>query len=147
VAAHWFRVLIAAVDAVALTEDPAEDVVTASVDAFRRVALEHPALYGVVFLRTVPELDGEADGRWGREYTEQADEAFGRLERLLARVGDAGDLGKLTAAEAARAVHALTEGLAVIELRDEPAPNGKPDASRHFWEYSIRSLVHGFATT
>jgi AcrR family transcriptional regulator len=134
-AVRLFQELGAAVDAVAPSDDPAADVVRASVDGFRRVACEHPALYGLVFLRVIPDL------ALGPEFGRAATAAFARLEHLLARVQAAQGLGGHTVTQAAQAVHALTEGLASIELRGELGP---PDAALPVWRTAIAALVRGF---
>src|SRR4051794_19256620 len=80
-AARLFELLSEAIDAVELTDDPAADLVAASLQGFRRTALEHAALYNLVFLRVVPDL------ALGAHFEEVAGRAFGRLEVLVRRGG------------------------------------------------------------
>ncbi|HEY1280387.1 MAG TPA: TetR/AcrR family transcriptional regulator, partial [Acidimicrobiales bacterium] len=40
-----------------VTDDPAQDLVDASVDVFRAMAVDNPAAYRITFLRIVPDLD------------------------------------------------------------------------------------------
>src|SRR3954471_24015483 len=55
-AARLFELLADAIDTVKLTDDPSRDLVTASLVGFRRTALQHRALYNLVFLRVVGDL-------------------------------------------------------------------------------------------
>lgn len=135
-AARLFEMLSDAIDACPSTDDPIADVVTVSLDGFRRTALEHPALYGLVFLRVVPGL------RLGREFAEVAAGSFGRLEARLARLDAGAGLGGMTTTNAANAVHALTEGLATMELRGMIDSAG---GAEEIWRRAITALLHGFA--
>ncbi len=135
-AARLFEMLSDAIDACPPSDDPVADVVTVSLDGFRRTALAHPALYGLVFLRVVPGL------RLGREFAEVASGAFGRLEARLTRLEAGGGLGGMTTTDAATAVHALTEGLATMELRGMIDRSG---GAEEIWRKAITALLHGFA--
>jgi len=134
-AARLFDLLVAAIDGCPPTDDPLNDVVEASVSAFRRTALDHPALYSLVFLRVVPEL------HLGERFNQTANRAFARLEEMMERLQREGLLGTVTTRNAAMAVHALTEGLATIELRGAlRETNPEP-----LWRSSVTSLVIGFS--
>ncbi|MCK9896249.1 TetR/AcrR family transcriptional regulator [Frankia sp. AgB32] len=135
-ATRLFDFLVVAIDACERTDDPVVDLVEASVRGFRRTALDHPALYSLVFLRVVPDL------RFGAEFAEIAERAFGRLEALVQRLSQEGPLDAAGAADASLAVHALTEGLASMELRGALADTGDPEA---VWRTSVRTLLDGFA--
>lgn len=134
-AARLFELLAEAVDAVPATDDPVADVVTASIDGFRAVAIGHPSLYSLVFLQVVPDLPR------GPHYRDAAGAAFGRLEALMRRVQAAGGLRDVSARQAAQAVHALTEGLATVELRD-----GMPghDRAEQHWRVCLNALLRGW---
>lgn len=132
-ATRLFEMLGDAIDAVPVTADPVADVVEASVRGFRRTALEHPSLYSLVFLRIVPSLELEAP-----TYVAVASAAFDRLEARVARV----DLGGRSVRDAAHSVHALTEGLASMELRGGMLD---PAAAEGVWRDGITSLLRGFA--
>jgi AcrR family transcriptional regulator len=138
-ATRLFEVLVDAIDAVPVTDDPAADVVEASLDGFRRTAIEHPSLYSLVFLRIVPEL---RLGQPGTEYVEAGSAAFGRLEARVERLDAAGALGNLSVRDAAHAVHALTEGLASMELRGGMLD---PDTAESTWRDALDALLRGFA--
>jgi AcrR family transcriptional regulator len=135
-ATRLFEMLGEAVDAVPLTEDPAADVIDASLGGFRRIALEHPSLYGLVFLRVVPDL------RLGPAFEQVAAGAFDRFESLIGRLEATGQLGSASASDAAHAIHALTEGLATMELRG--AISAATGAER-IWREALTALLHGFA--
>jgi AcrR family transcriptional regulator len=137
-ATQLFEMLSAALDECVLSDSPIDDVVTMSLFGFRRTAIEHPALYGLVFLRIVPELD------LGPEFDLAAGAAFGRLEAQLKRLGSQGGLGAMNSRSAAQAVHGLTEGLASMELRGMFAT---PRDAERVWRQSVRALVEGFANS
>jgi AcrR family transcriptional regulator len=130
-ATRWFEVLNAAIEAVPRTDDPAADLVEVGVQGFRRTALEHASLYRLVFLRVVPGLE------LGPEFAAVAFEAFGRMEARVGRVVTNGP----TVHERALAFHALTEGLASMEVRGQMLDT--VDAER-VWRDSLTSLVRGF---
>jgi AcrR family transcriptional regulator len=134
-ATRLFEMLSDAIDACVQTDDPVDDIVTVSVEGFRRTALDHPSLYGLVFLRVVPDL------RHGPRFDEVASGAFGRLRAVAERLERTGGLGGTSSLDAARSVHCLTEGLASMELRGRFADG---DAER-LWRNAITALVRGFA--
>lgn len=135
-AARLFEILAESIDAIAPTDEPVADVVTASLDGFRRTAVEHPSLYSLVFLQVLPDLER------GPDYQRAAGTAFGRLVALMRRVEAAGGLRRLTPENAARAVHVLTEGLATVELRDG-LPGEEP--AEEIWRDAVSTLLRGMA--
>jgi AcrR family transcriptional regulator len=137
--ARMFEVLTDAIDAVPMTDDPAADVVEASLRGFRQTALAHPSLYSLVFLRIVPELQL---GQPGSAYVEAATAAFGRLEARVERLGSARLLGDRTVRDAAHEVHALTEGLASMEVRGGMLD---PANAESVWRDALHALLRGFA--
>jgi AcrR family transcriptional regulator len=139
-AARMFEVLTEAIDAVPVTDDPADDVVEVSLHGFRRTALTHPSLYSLVFLRIVPDLQL---GQPGTGHVQAASTAFGRLEARVERLEAAGLLGDRTVRDAAHEVHALTEGLASMEVRGGMLD---PATAESVWRDALRSLLRGFAT-
>jgi AcrR family transcriptional regulator len=138
-ATRMFHVLRDAIDAVPVTDDPAHDVVEASMQGFRRTALEHPSLYSLVFLRVVPELQF---GLPGTDYVAAGSEAFGRLEARVERLDTARLLGNRTVRDAAHEVHALTEGLASMEVRGGMLD---PANAESVWRDALHALLRGFA--
>ncbi len=132
-AVRLFELLDEAIGTVALTDDPREDLAAAAIDGFRRVAIEHPSLYSLVFLRVVPDL------QLGSDFSAIASATFARLEALVARVAE-DDAGDIDVPQLALAVHALTEGLASVELRQGVAN----PAAEQLWHDSVIALVDGF---
>jgi hypothetical protein len=88
-----------------------------------------------VFLRVVPDL------RLGPQFAEAAGAAFARLRARVDRLDHATGLGGRTGDEAARAVHALTEGLAGMELRGMIGADG---GAERVWRDALTALVRGF---
>lgn len=132
-ATRLFEDLIAAIDAVPLTDDPADDLVETAMQAWRKTVLAHPSLYRLVFLRVVPDLE------LGPDFGQVAYEAFGRMQALVERVARDGP----EVHGRALAFHALTEGLASMEVRGQML--AEVDAER-VWREALTSLVRGFAS-
>lgn len=132
-ATRLFELLSQAIDAVPTTDDPTADVVTASMAGFRAVALDHPSLYNLVFLRVVPDLV------LGPDFEAVAGQTFARLESLVSRLPSL----VLPPEAAAQAVHALTEGLATMELRGALGP---PSAGETAWRQALGALLAGLST-
>jgi AcrR family transcriptional regulator len=134
-ATRLFEALSHAIDAVPVTDDPAADLVEVGVQAFRRTVLEHPSLYRVVFLRVIPDLE------LGPDFGQVAYEAFGRMQARVERVAPAGPGDETDVHARALAFHALTEGLASMEVRGQMLD--QVDAER-VWSDGLTSLVRGF---
>ena len=81
-----FEFLADEIDNLAETDDPGADLVEVGVVVFRRLVVEHPALYRIAFQRIVRNL------RPGPELTAARDRAFRALLGRVQRVGDAGGL-------------------------------------------------------
>jgi len=134
-----FAVLYREIDALVETEDPAADLVDLGVVAFRRLVLEHPALYRIAFQRVVPGLDGGPELVAARQRTWE--QLLARVERLEA----AGLLGDKPVPEAAVEFIAMLEGLANAELRGAVLrllPEGDEERA---WRNALTTLVRGFA--
>jgi AcrR family transcriptional regulator len=131
-AASLFALLNDAIDAVPVTDDPAADLVKVG-QAFRRVALEHPSMYRLVFLRVVPDLE------LGPDFAAVAYDAFGRMQARVERVAPDGPTGH----ERALAFHALTEGLASMEVRGQMLDTINAE---RVWQDALTALVRGFET-
>lgn len=132
-ATRWFEILNDAIEAVPLTDDPGADLVDVGIVAFRRTALEHPSLYQLVFLRVVPDLE------LGPQFAAVAYDAFGRMQARVERVAPDGP----AVHERSLAFHALTEGLASMEVRGQMLDT--VDAER-VWRDALTALVSGFAS-
>lgn len=132
-AVQLFEDLAAAIDEVPRSEDPVADLVRASVAGFRAVMLAHQPVFRLVFRDVVPDL--------GPEVTQAGQAAFGRLEALVARILGA-DATRSDIGDAAMAVHALTEGLAAVELR---GGLGGPRTAARVWGKAVSALARGWA--
>ena len=136
-----FAVLYREIDALDETDDPASDLVDVGVVAFRRLVLEHPALYRIAFQRVVPGLDGGPELVAARQRTWE--QLLAKVERLEA----AGLLGDKPVPEAAVELIAMMEGLANAELRGAVLrllPEGDEERA---WRNALTTLVRGFASS
>jgi AcrR family transcriptional regulator len=129
-ATRFFEDLQAAIDAFPLTDDPAADLVETAMQAFRGTVIKHPSLYRLVFMHIVPDLD------LGPEFGQVAYDAFGRMQALVERVAPGPDVH-----ERALAWHALTEGLASMEVRGQMLDTLHAE---RIWRDALTSLVRGF---
>jgi AcrR family transcriptional regulator len=134
-ATRLFQALNHAIDAVPITDDPAADLVDVGIQGFRRTVLAHPSLYRLVFLRVIPDLE------LGPDFGRVAYEAFGRMQARVERLELAGSVDGTVVHERALAFHALTEGLASMEVRGQMLD--QVDAER-VWRDALTSLVRGF---
>jgi AcrR family transcriptional regulator len=132
-AIRFFEELHAAIDAVPLTDDPAADLVEAGMQAFRGTVIKHPSLYRLVFLRIVPDLE------LGPEFGQVAYDAFGRMQALVERVAPDGP----AVHERALAWHALTEGLASMEVRGQMLDTLNAE---RIWRQALTAMVRGFVS-
>lgn len=130
-AIRFFEEVHAVTDAIPLTDDPAADLVSAAMNAWRRTVLRHPSLYRLVFLRIVPDL------QLGPEFGQVAYSAFGKMQALVERVAPDGP----AVHERALAWHALTEGLASMEVRGQMLDTLNAE---RVWRTALGSMVRGF---
>jgi AcrR family transcriptional regulator len=133
--ARAFDWLARALDAQAPTDDPLADLVEAGASGFRRLVVEHPALFQVGVQR--PRA-----GPGTQTYT-AAEQALRRLLARLRRLEQASQLAHPTLEEAAFEFHALCEGLAALELRGS-IPVGHQERA---WRSALTTLVHGLLAT
>jgi AcrR family transcriptional regulator len=129
-AMRFFEELRAATDAIPLTDDPAADLVNAAMNAWRRTVLRHPSLYRLVFLRLVPDLE------LGPEFGQVAYGALGQLQTLVERAAPGPNVHERTLAW-----HALTEGLASMEVRGQMLDTLNAE---RIWRDALTALVRGF---
>lgn len=121
------------------TDDPAADLIAIGTTVFRRLVLEHPALYRIAFQRVVPGLDG------GPELTAARTRAWHQLLARVERLEAAGQLGGKPVPEVAVELIAMMEGLANAELRGAVLrllPEGNEAKA---WQNALETLVRGFA--
>ena len=136
-----FAVLYREIDTLVETDDAAGDLVDVGVVAFRRLVVEHPALYRIAFQRVVPGLDGGPELVAARQRTWE--QLLAKVERLEA----AGLLGDKPVPEAAVEFIAMLEGLANAELRGAVLrllPEGDEERA---WRNALTTLVRGFAAS
>ena len=131
-AMRFFEELREATDAIPLTDDPAADLVNAAMNAWRRTVLRHPSLYRLVFLRLVPDLE------LGPEFGQVAYGALGQLQALIERVAPGPGVHERTLAW-----HAMTEGLASMEVRGQMLDTLNAE---RIWLDALQALVRGFET-
>jgi AcrR family transcriptional regulator len=129
-ATRFFEELQTATDAIPLTDDPAADLVNGAMHAWRRTVLRHPSLYRLVFLRLVPDLE------LGPEFGQLAYGALGHLQALVERVAPGSDVHERTLAW-----HALTEGLASMEVRGQMLDTLNAE---RIWRDALAAMVRGF---
>jgi AcrR family transcriptional regulator len=135
-----FRVLESDLQALALTDDPAADLVTAGVVGFRGWARAHPQLFRLAFEHAVPQpAAGPADSA----VEEMGVRAFGRLRERVRRCIEAGLIAEGRELEVALSFHALCEGLAVFEARGRfPLLRGQDPVA--MWRSALTALVTGY---
>jgi AcrR family transcriptional regulator len=117
-----------------MTDDPAEDMVRAALDVWRRFVLEHPNLFRLTFEGRSPELAPQRDD------LEIGLATRAELRRRVQRCEDAGLLGGRSADLVTYQFHALCLGLSSNEL------NGwfnRVEDPRALWEDAFRSLMRG----
>ena len=95
--------------------------------------IKHPSLYRLVFLRIVPDLE------LGPEFGQVAYGAFGRMQALVERVAPDGP----AVHERALAWHALTEGLASMEVRGQMLDTLN---AQRIWRQALTAMVRGFVS-
>src|SRR5215831_5759744 len=92
------------------TKDPASDLVQAALTVFRPMAIEHPSLFRIAFLRAAPDVE------LGPDVADAARSGYELLTERVQRLADAGLLGGRDAQEATREFNALCFGMAVTDL-------------------------------
>jgi AcrR family transcriptional regulator len=117
------------------TDDPGRDLVEAALTVFRPMAVEHPSLFRIAFLRAAPDVS------LGPDVAEAARAGFELLTERVQRLADAELLGGRDAPAATREFNAMCFGMAVTELLN-PAQLG-PDPERA-WRAAFETLVAGF---
>jgi len=135
-----FDFLVAAINDLVETDDPASDLIDVGVHAFRRLVLEHPALYRIAFQRVVPGL------RAGPELTAARTQAWNQLFGKVERLDDTGLLRNRSVREAAVEFNAMMEGLANAELRGAVFPNLPEGNEEEAWRAALTTVVAGFRT-
>ena len=120
------------------TDDPVADLAAVGVHGFRRLVLEHPALYRIAFQRPLRNLHP------GPELTAARQRAWNQLFAKVQRLDEAGLLGEKSAREAAVEFNAMMEGLANAELRGTVFRNLPEGQEEQAWRNALTTLVLGF---
>ena len=120
------------------TDDAVADLIDLGVLAFRRLVLEHPALYRIAFQRIVPDF------RPGPEVVQARTRAWALLLAKVQRLEGAGLLDSMTVGEAAVQFNAMMEGLANAELRGPVLRNLPEGREKETWRNALATLVAGF---
>lgn len=134
-----FEFLYKEIDALDETDDPAADLIAIGTQVFRRLVLQHPALYRIAFQRVVPGLDASPELVAKRQKT--WDQLIAKVDRLE----HAGLLVGKTSAEAAVEFIAMMEGLGNAELRGAVLRLLPEGSEEDAWENALATLVRGFA--
>jgi AcrR family transcriptional regulator len=130
-----FEMLRDAIADLPTTKDPARDLVQAALTVFRPMAVEHPSLFAIAFLRVAPEVE------LGPDVGEAAREGYELLTERVRRLGDAGLLGGRTEQSATTEFNAMCFGMAVTELSNPSQLS--PDPKRA-WRAAFETLIAGF---
>jgi AcrR family transcriptional regulator len=134
-----FEFLFDTIERMPETDDAVADLVAVGLQAFRPLAIEHPALYRIAFQRVIPHL------RAGPELTAARQRAFAQLRRRIERVNEAGRLGAISIDDATVAFEAVMEGLANAELRGATLPILPAGDEERAWRTALQTVVRGFA--
>jgi Tetracyclin repressor-like, C-terminal domain len=119
------------------TDDPARDLVQAALTVFRPMAVEHPSLFRIAFLRAAPDVE------LGPEVSDAARAGYEQLTERVQLLADTGLLAGRDVQAATREFNAMCFGMAVTELLN-PAQLG-PDPQRA-WCDAFQTLISGFRT-
>src|SRR5689334_22908015 len=124
-----FEMLRDAIAELPATRDPARDLVQAALTVFRPMAVEHPSLFAIAFLRVAPDV-GDA-----------ARQGYELLTERVGRLADADLLGGRSVQSATAEFNAMCFGMAVTELVNPSQLS--PDPPRA-WRAAFETLIAGF---
>lgn len=130
-----FEMLRDAIAELPTTEDPASDLVQTAISVFRPMAVEHPSLFRIAFLRAAPDVE------LGSDVTVAARAGYELLTQRVQRLDDADLLGGRDVQEATREFNALCFGMAVTELLSPLQLGADPE---HAWRAAFETLISGF---
>lgn len=129
-----FDWLADAMDELPSSDDPLTDLVEAGVRVFRRLVVEHPALFRIGIQH------GDVPAELVPQFRSEAHNAMARLHSRFQRLQENRLLDDRSISEAAFPFHALCEGLAAIELRCI-LTIGQED---RIWRNGLTALISGF---
>ncbi len=129
-----FEILGSWIDEMPRTEDPRADLINATVQNFRRWALEHPALFRIAFTRN------EISPQLAERFRPSRQKAFADLVEIVSRaLGLEGGLANPEVLNATATFDAMCEGLALLELRAALPP----DRAEQIWHDALAALLTG----
>ena len=134
-----FDFLADGIDELVETADPVADLIAVGVPVFRRLVVEHPALYRIAFQRIVPGFQA------GPEVTAARQRAWTRLVAKTQRLAEGGLLRQRSATQAAVEFNAMLEGLANAELRGTSLRLLPEGAEEETWYNALTTLTQGFS--
>jgi AcrR family transcriptional regulator len=117
------------------TPNPSRDVVDAALTVFRPMAVEHPSLFSIAFLRAAPHVE------LGPQVSDAARSGYELLTERIQRLATAGLLGGREVQEATRQFNALCFGMAVTELLNPAQLGPDPEGA---WRAAFETLLSGF---
>ena len=129
-----FDWLADAMDELPSSDDPVEDLAEAGVRVFRRLVVDHPALFKIGVQHT------DVPAELVLQFRAEAANALGRLHSRFQPLHEHRLLGERSISEAACQFHALCEGLAAIELRGI-LTTGQEE---RIWRDALTALIAGF---
>jgi AcrR family transcriptional regulator len=132
-ATHAFELLMQAVDAISLTEDPIADLHAALVTGFRPFVAQHPDLFRLALQWSPVRPDPVV--------MEASATALSRLELRVERAQAAGLLPDRSSRELACELAAVSNGLAGLELWGTPG-----DVYDHIWNDTVGDVLRGLRT-
>jgi AcrR family transcriptional regulator len=134
-AAHGFDLLRTGMEQLPETSAPDDDLIEAGL-VIRHFAIEHPALFRIVFRNTADPFMRSQPG-----VRSSSAQALDVLKARVARLATVGPPGSTTVDEATLHFRALCDGLAGLELGGT-IPS---DACDRLWRAGLGALVRGFA--
>ena len=134
-----FDFLADGIDELVETDDPVADLIAVGLPVFRRLVVEHPALYRIAFQRIVPGFQA------GPEVTAARQRAWMRLVAKTHRLAEGGLLRQRSATQAAVEFNAMLEGLANAELRGTSLRLLPEGAEEETWYNALTTLTRGFS--
>ena len=119
------------------TDDPASDLLDIGL-VFRRLVLEHPALYRIAFQRIVPGLNA------GPELSATRQKSWEQLVAKVERLRASGQLGEKPAPEAAVEFIAMMDGLGSAELRGAVLRLLPEGSEEQAWRNALTTVIRGW---
>ena len=136
-AARSFDMLRDGIAGLPCTTDPASDLMRAALTVFRPMAIEHPSLFRIAFLRAAPDVE------MGPDVAAASLAGYALLTERVQRLADADLLGGREVQAATREFNALCFGMAVTELLNPSQLGSHPERA---WRAAFETLISGFGT-